>query len=94
MKLKNKYLIALDLDGTLLKDNKKISIKTRYFFKNLAKRGQIIIFSSGRPIRALLNYYNQLKLDTPIISYNGARIFDPKKPDAFDQAKTFNKDMF
>ena len=59
MKLKNKYLIALDLDGTLLKDNKKISIKTRYFFKNLAKRGQIIIFSSGRPIRALLNYYNQ-----------------------------------
>ncbi len=93
MKLKNKYLIALDLDGTLLKDNKKISIKTRYFLKNLAKRGQIFIFSSGRPIRALLNYYNQLKLDTPIISYNGARIFDPKKPDAFDQAKTFNKDM-
>lgn len=93
MKLNNQYLIALDLDGTLLKDNKKICLYTKYYLKKLAKAKQIIVFSTGRPLRALLNYYNQLNLDTPIISYNGARVYDPKNKDAFNETKTFKKDI-
>ena len=53
MKLNNKYLIALDLDGTLLKDNKKISLKSIFYIRKLVKLNNVVVISSGRPIRAI-----------------------------------------
>ena len=93
MKLKNKYLIALDLDGTLLNNKKNISYLTLSYLKKLAKHGNIVILSSGRPIRALIGYYKQLKLKTPIICYNGARILDPNDSSFPTTNMSFDKDM-
>lgn len=92
-----KYLIALDMDGTLLNSKKKISFLTRRYLKKLAKQGHKIILASGRPSRSLRPYYNLLNLDTPMICYNGAFVFDPNddnfKPIIFSFPKEIVKEL-
>ena len=93
----NPYLIAFDMDGTLLNEKKTISLRTKRYLKKLAKEGHKIVLASGRPSRAMLSYYNELGLDTPLICYNGAHIFSPKdknfKPIEFEFPKEVIIDM-
>ena len=91
MKLKNKYLISLDLDGTLLKDNKKICFNTKKYIKKLVKQGNFIVLNSGRPYRALIGYYNQLKIKTPAICYNGSLIIYPDNVNLQPHKKPFDQ---
>lgn len=73
----NEYLIALDLDGTLLNDKKEISFLTKKYLRKLNKRGVYIILCSGRPPRTIKKYYQELKLKTPVVAYNGTLIYNP-----------------
>lgn len=73
-----RHLIALDLDGTLLKDNKTISQKTKEILKKARELGHIVMIATGRPFRSSEMYYNELELDTPIVNFNGAFIHHPK----------------
>lgn len=73
-----KYLIALDMDGTLINSKGKISENTKEYLKKLNKEGHIIVISSGRPLRGIMSFYNELNLSTPIICYNGAYIYPNK----------------
>lgn len=75
---KQPCLIAFDMDGTLLNDKKDISGRTKHYLIKLNKQGHKIVLASGRPYRAMLRYYNELGLDTPIVCYNGAYVFSPK----------------
>lgn len=75
---KNKYLIAIDLDGTLLNNKSKISLSNKLFLRKLDKLGHKIILASGRPSRAVKFFRNQIGLHTPIICYNGAYCFHPE----------------
>lgn len=88
VKTNNPYLIAFDMDGTLLNERKSISFKTKHYLRKLAKQGHKIVLASGRPSRSLYKYYYQLKIDTPMICYNGAYYFSPFdkdfKPVAFE----------
>lgn len=68
------YLIALDLDGTLLKDWQSMSIKTRDYLKQLSKEGHDIVIATGRPHRSAEMFYDELELTTPIINYNGGLV--------------------
>ena len=70
----NKYLIALDMDGTLLNSSQKIERKTSSYLHSLALQGHIIVIASGRPFRSIEPYYNELGLSSPCICYNGAYI--------------------
>ena len=70
-----KYLIALDMDGTLLNKKHVISTETVKYLKKLNREGHIIIIASGRPVRGIMPFYNELELTTPIICYNGAYIY-------------------
>ena len=65
------------MDGTLLNDKKKISFYTKHYLRKLSKK-HIVVLSSGRPIRSLLPYYNDLRLKTPMVCYNGALVYNPK----------------
>ncbi len=76
--LNQKYLIALDLDGTLLNDKKEISFLTKKYLQRLNKSGVNIVLCSGRAPRTMMKYYKELKLNSPMISYNGALTFNPK----------------
>lgn len=75
-----RHLIALDLDGTLLKDNKTIPQKTKEIIKKARELGHIVMIATGRPFRSSEMYYKELDLDTPIVNFNGAFIHHPKDP--------------
>lgn len=73
-----RYLISLDLDGTLLKDDKTISIKNKNILQKAREQGHIVMIATGRPFRSSEMYYNELELNTPIVNFNGAFIHHPK----------------
>lgn len=75
--MNNKFLIAIDLDGTLLNKKKKISFANKRYIRKLQKEGHIVVLASGRPSRALLHYQRILGLKSPVICYNGAYCFHP-----------------
>lgn len=72
-----KYLIALDLDGTLLNGFYDYDQETFLYLKKLIKMGNLVMIATGRPFRSSYFIYKELGLDTPIINYNGARISNP-----------------
>lgn len=71
------HLIVVDLDGTLLTDEKKISDKTFQTLMKAKAAGHIVMIATGRPYRASEMYYHQLGLTTPIINFNGAYVHNP-----------------
>lgn len=75
--MNSKYLIALDLDGTLLTDEKNISQRTLNAIDNVKEAGHEVIIATGRPYRASKMYYDQMKLTTPIVNFNGAYVHHP-----------------
>ncbi|MDD4212660.1 MAG: HAD family hydrolase [Bacilli bacterium] len=70
------YLIAVDLDGTLLSGFDQYDDKSFELLKGLAKEHYVVI-ATGRPLRSSKYYYDLLGLDTPIINYNGALVHNP-----------------
>ena len=77
----SKYLIALDLDGTILYDFDSLSETLCDFMKEVQKQGHKIVIATGRPYRSSKFIYDRFDLDTPIINYNGGLITHPKNPD-------------
>ena len=73
-----KHLIALDLDGTLLKDDKTISLRTKKVIEKAREQGHIVMIATGRPFRSSEMYYREMNLDTPIVNFNGAFVHHPK----------------
>lgn len=73
-----KYLIAVDLDGTLLSDHKVIYERTKSTLNKLMELGHVVVIATGRPHRASIQYYHELKLNTPMVNMNGALIHHPK----------------
>src|SRR5215217_2189438 len=69
-------LVAVDLDGTLLTDSKRVSGRTVEAFKCLPGRGARVVIASARPPRSVRHIYQELGLDTLTINYNGALIWD------------------
>lgn len=74
------FLICLDLDGTLLNDQKEISPYTFRVLKTLQQQGHAIMIATGRPYRASRLYYEQLGLNTPVVNFNGAFVHHPHDP--------------
>lgn len=73
-----KYLIALDLDGTLLNDFELIENRTREVIKEISSLGHYIVLSTGRPFRRTKKYYDELDLKTPVINHHGAIVYNGK----------------
>lgn len=79
--MKNKKsLIAIDLDGTLLSSDYRLSFEAKRYLKKLEDEGVIIVLASGRPPRNILPYYREIGLSSPIIAYNGLYITNPSNP--------------
>jgi Cof subfamily protein (haloacid dehalogenase superfamily) len=77
----NKYLIALDLDGTILYDFDSLSETLCEFMIKIQSLGHKIVIATGRPYRSSKFVYERFKLDTPIINYNGGLITLPGNDD-------------
>ncbi|MEM9882852.1 MAG: HAD family hydrolase [Planctomycetota bacterium] len=70
-------LVALDLDGTLLTSDKRLSVKIIEAVTEARRRGIKIVLASARPPRTCLEIYRHLKLNTHQVNYNGALIQHP-----------------
>jgi len=70
-------LVAIDLDGTLLSDEKVIPDSTVELISEAYKRGVAFTIATGRMSRGALRYAEQLGINIPIITYNGAIIRSP-----------------
>lgn len=81
-----KHLIALDLDGTLLTDDKAISARTLKTLSRLQAEGHRLVIATGRPYRASKDYYRQLGLDTPLVNFNGAFTHHPVAGSSFSDS--------
>ena len=78
MKIKN-YLIAIDLDDTVVTNFSQKDEKSFAKLKELSK-DNLVIIATGRPNRSSIDYYNELGLTGPLINYNGAWIHNPSDP--------------
>lgn len=69
--------IALDLDGTLLTPDKKISTATKDALNEARSRGIKVVLATGRHPMMTRHVHQELALDTPMICSNGACLSDP-----------------
>ncbi|MEV4627643.1 HAD family hydrolase [Micromonospora sp. NPDC049523] len=70
-------LIATDLDGTLLRGDRTVSVRTADALELAAAAGARVVLVTGRPIRWLRGVYDQLREAVPAICANGAVVYDP-----------------
>jgi Cof subfamily protein (haloacid dehalogenase superfamily) len=70
-------LIALDMDGTLLRDDGSISVRTQQAIAAAKAKGVKVVLASGRPIAGMEKFLRQLALTSHedyVLSYNGSLV--------------------
>jgi len=70
-------LLAVDIDGTLLRSDKQLTRRTGEAIRAAVASGVRVVLASARPPRSVRAIHNVLGLDTVQINYNGALIHDP-----------------
>ncbi|HUU70872.1 MAG TPA: HAD family hydrolase [Planctomycetota bacterium] len=67
-------LLVLDLDGTLLHSSGVLSPEAIRTIERCREAGITVVIATARPPRSSRMFYEQLRLNTPSIHYNGALI--------------------
>lgn len=77
----NKHIkvIASDLDGTLLDDEKRVSDRTKRVLEKAAEKGVMFVPTTGRPFCGIPKEVLELPGVRYVITANGARIVDLKE---------------
>ncbi|MCZ8511645.1 Cof-type HAD-IIB family hydrolase [Paenibacillus filicis] len=68
-------LIALDMDGTLLNKQKEISAGNIKWIRAAMDAGVKVTLATGRPIREVAPYAEQLGLECPLVVNNGSEVW-------------------
>ncbi|MBR0261453.1 MAG: HAD family phosphatase [Selenomonadaceae bacterium] len=87
-------LLALDMDGTVLNSQKKISPRTKIAISELLKRGVYVVVSTGRNLAELTDYREDFGAMNYGIIISGGLIYDffkdkPVKVHAVDEKTIF-----
>lgn len=75
-------LIAMDMDGTLLKSDNTIDEHTKAVLMDVQQRGVRLVLASGRSYNKLMKYAKELKMDQYggyLIEVNGLALYDLKQ---------------
>lgn len=67
-------LVAIDIDGTLINTNMKLTVPTRQAIASAREQGIMVTLATGRSFHSAKSYADRLKLDAPLICANGALI--------------------
>lgn len=89
-------MIALDLDNTLLNNNKEISQRNERVLRKLHEQGIHVVLCTGRPINAIWPYIEQLGLTTPddyTITFNGGLVVNNLTKDHLFEFGMKKKDL-
>ncbi|EGT3616863.1 sugar-phosphatase [Clostridium perfringens] len=68
-------LVAIDMDGTLLKEDKTLSEKTKIAIKKARDKNVKVVLATGRPVDGVKRYLEELDLyhdDEYVLTFNGA----------------------
>jgi len=84
-------MIVLDVDGTLLTNDKRISDANKRALKAAVDIGVKVVISTGRIFTSAVLYSEMLGIDTPVIASNGAYIKE-KDRDEVIFAKTLGEE--
>lgn len=68
-------LLALDLDGTTLTDDERISNNTRKWIHRATEAGVTVMFATGRGFQTAGPIWEELALQSPMVFANGAEIW-------------------
>jgi Cof subfamily protein (haloacid dehalogenase superfamily) len=89
-------LIALDMDGTLLTTEKKISEKTKVAIKAAEAKGVKIVLASGRPLLGINKSLEELELlkdDDYVLSFNGGLVQNTKTKEIVSKVSLKGSDL-
>ncbi|MGO5078343.1 Cof-type HAD-IIB family hydrolase [Oscillospiraceae bacterium LCP25S3_E3] len=90
----NFKLLATDLDGTLLNDNKEISFINYEALEYAVNKGIILVPCTGRAVNGITKYDRLAQLSTYAIAYNGAMIINLKNNEIIYHCPLDKKDVF
>lgn len=74
--MKNKKMIVVDLDGTLLNINQECTKRTKKYLKKLKDLGYIIVIATGRVLRSAVTITDGAEFANYVIASAGAVIYD------------------
>lgn len=72
-----KTLYVTDLDGTLMRDDKSLSVNTVNIINNLIKSGILITYATARSINSASVITKDINFCLPVITLNGTVIVNP-----------------
>lgn len=73
----NFRVAGIDLDGTLLDDDKNISPENVAAVRSLESRGVTVVLTTGRIYQHTTRYYRELGLTGPVVTCDGASVRVP-----------------
>ncbi len=85
-------LMAVDIDGTLLNDNRDLTEKNKRTIQKAVKNGLIFTIATGRPVSGVEYIAEELNIDLPFITYNGAMVVKGKSREILYERKLSPED--
>lgn len=89
-------LIAIDMDGTLLKSDKTVSERTKKAIKEARQKGVNVVIATGRPIGGVNRYLEELDMlgeNDYVLSYNGGLVLKTKSKEVVSKVALTGSDL-
>lgn len=89
-------LIALDMDGTLLREDKTISERTKKAIKAAQEKGVYVVLATGRPVDGVTQCLEELDMlgeDDYALSYNGGLVVKTKSREVISKIALTGSDL-
>ena len=89
-------LIALDMDGTLLNEEKKVTERTHKAIKEAREKGVTVVLATGRPIDGVTRFLEELDMFTEndyALTYNGGLVIKTKSKEVISKIGLIGEDL-
>lgn len=89
-------LIALDIDGTLLNSEKKVTQEVFDAIQNAKEKGVKVVLSTGRPLPGVQTLLKELKLNDEenyVVTFNGGLVQEITSQDVISNIEMSHKDF-
>ena len=89
-------LIAIDIDGTLKREDKSVSERTKNAIKLAKEKGVYVVIATGRPIDGVSRYLEELDMlgeNDYVLSYNGGLVLKTKSREVVSKTVLTGADL-
>ena len=89
-------LIAIDMDGTLLREDKSVSERTKNAIKLAKEKGVYVVIATGRPKDGVSRYLEELDMlgeNDYVLSYNGGLVLKTKSREVVSKTVLTGADL-